>query len=393
MISVVQDFDATRSITPVVQEQLGAVITAFPVVTDPPVTPTNVWNLNILSDVSVTTYSNYFIGTLDEQDGVPVENLTPELATFNAGSFTLNDPEVGGWGVVLVKHTDGRRRSVACDFRISGDVTVRGLDSYDVDTLPELLSRKIRERVVPGKTATQFSSYNHATAAYTPDVNCWAYGINLTGCPVAATTQSHPNFADRNRGAAVTRRHIVGAKHYNVYGLPTGYEPSAGYGIGTGIRFLDADGAIHERTVIGRASYRDLIVATLSGPDLPVGITPLKIVGDWIFDLETAGPASDGGYSGGLIFWINQVANVYYMLLGSPVGQYFLSRETVTINSGEFEAYVLGGATHSPTLEAFSTSDFRDGLSDFLYPPYGGDSGSAVMVLLPNDEPCLLWTW
>lgn len=382
MSLIVQNLAATRKIVDPTDYSLDF-LDAEPhqVSDDEPNTTDTEWEMEFDVANGVAVHNDYFVDFLQ---GATTENLSPSIATLTGNVVTR---VADGFARVKATFASGSTKSVFLDMRETAAATYRVFTGYVSNSMPDLLANSVLDLVTPGKTASYYSTFDHATSTYVRDAACWAAGLNLTGCPVASDIRG---WGPENRGAAVTTRHVVGAKHWNVF--EPAYEAGAGYSIGNRLRFAESDGTVHERGIIGRASFRDLIVVTLDSA-LPVGITPLPIVGEWYFDSQDTGtPGIKYGYSGGMAFYLNQLGQAKYLLSGNLGGRWGLTMDNVTVNDTSFSA---GWPAHCVGLDTITNAgipSFLDGKMTFYREGIGGDSGSAVMALV-DGIPSLLWTW
>lgn len=328
-----------------------------------------------------STHNEYFVDALQ---GATLSNLNPAFATLTGNVVTR---VADGFARIKANFASGASKSVFLDMRETPAATYRVFTGYVSDSVPDLLADSVLALSVPGKEAAYYSTFNHDAGTYVRNANCWAAGLDLSGCPVASDIRG---WGPENRGAAVTTRHVVGAKHWNVF--EPAYEAGAGYSIGNKLRFATAAGVVHERTIIGRASFRDLIVVTLNSA-LPVGVTPLPIVGEWYFDQQdSSSPGIKYGYSGGMVFYLNQLGQAKYVMSGNLNGRWGLTMESHVANGITFSA---GWPAHCVSLSSLTNAgipSFLSGKMTYYQEGVGGDSGSAVMALV-DGVPSLVWTW
>lgn len=115
-----------------------------------------------------------------------------------------------------------------------------------------------------------FSVQDHATSTYVRNPGCWAYDLAEQ---MSCISPWNSREGSLRAGVAVSRRHVLNAAHF----------PLA---VGDAIRFVTADNAVVNRTIVGRAihpayapglPYPDLAIYTLD-QDLPSSIVPCKVL-------------------------------------------------------------------------------------------------------------------
>ena len=110
-----------------------------------------------------------------------------------------------------------------------------------------------------------YSTQDHDTPNYVRNVNLWCANIDLTCCSPWNSRQGN-----RRAGTLVTPRHSINAAHYPLNNGDT-------------MRFVEADGTVHTRTITGSVSITgtDLRINTLDS-DLPAAISPCVVCpADW----------------------------------------------------------------------------------------------------------------
>jgi len=126
------------------------------------------------------------------------------------------------------------------------------------DLLDESMSMEVNGRV--------YTSQDHATSGYMRNEDLWCKDLDLTCISPWNSSGGH-----KKAGTLVTPRHVIGAAHYE-------------YSVGAVVRFVEKNGSVHNRTVIGKARhpkykphYPDLTIYTLDS-DLPSTITPCSVM-------------------------------------------------------------------------------------------------------------------
>jgi len=111
-----------------------------------------------------------------------------------------------------------------------------------------------------------FTSQDHKSSAYVRNPDLWCRDLDITCVSPWNSSGDH-----KKAGTLVTPRHIIGAAHYE-------------YSVGAVVRFVEKNGAVHDRTVIGKARhpdykpyYPDLTIYTLDS-DLPSTIKPCSVM-------------------------------------------------------------------------------------------------------------------
>jgi hypothetical protein len=349
----------------------SAVVSSVPIPQSDTPTSTTATVVDSVFDVTAETSVWYDHEITVGGSWLSLTNLTPEVGSLNGNLITK---ENGGIGVIEIDYGFCKKR-VPFDLRTYGGRVLRKLNGYvegsnakdSADTFLGLLD----------SDNLFYSTLNHGSGIYARNNGCFISSLDLTGLPVA--TNIHGSFSMANRGFALTARHVVGAKHWM---------GGVGYAIGNQIRFLDSNGDLVTKTVVGKASFHDCIVVTLDSP-LPPTVTPLKIPGDWFSqEQETLSPTSIREYYGGLSFFINQNGRVKFHICGTMDGK---SAAPVGTSNGITGPYFT--TCVSPDVLNYSgVPGFLDGLTTHYGVGVPGDSGSAVMMLI-GGEPIALWTW
>lgn len=185
-----------------------------------------------------------------------------------------------------------------------------------------------------------FTTQDHDSPSYTRNASCWAHG--LTG--MTGISPWNSTGANKRAGTAITPRHIVFAKHYQI-------------GTGATVRFVAADNTVVTRTMTAKESITgtDLTIGLLDS-DLPASIEPVKML-----------PAS---YEDRL-----------------PTGLAYVP--TLCLDQEEKALVTDGGSTGEMTV--FSVPTDADRLT-FYEPKISGDSGNPAFLVI-GGELALISTW
>lgn len=119
----------------------------------------------------------------------------------------------------------------------------------------------------PSTTMAIFSIQDHATATYSRNPANWA---SAAGIDLTCISPWNSSGGNKRAGVAITPRHIIFAKHYQI-------------GIGATVRFVAGNNIVIDRTLVDKMDIAgtDLTVGLLDS-DLPASITPCKFLPvDW----------------------------------------------------------------------------------------------------------------
>lgn len=133
---------------------------------------------------------------------------------------------------------------------------------------PGTLGRHLVDSVdlrLPGKQKPLYSTQNHASPSYVRNVNCWAYGLDLT---CVSPWNSH--MGGLGGGVLVTNRHLLSVAHFPIQGDAQ-------------VRFITNDNQIITRTIIQRQGvtgdqYVPDFQIYLLDSDIPNTITSARIL-------------------------------------------------------------------------------------------------------------------
>ena len=220
-------------------------------------------------NTGATYYDNGAI-VVEHLPGVEFVSLNPEVATIAPDG-------------VITKVSDG-----LCQINAVGEVTlsitidltstIGGITDYYTGPvsgcIAEHFSDQVDSRIDNTMTMAAngkiFSTQDHGTPNYVRNANLWCGDIDLT-----CISPWNSRNSNRRAGTLVTPRHVLNAAHYPLYN-------------GDVIRFIEADGTVHTRTIVGAVNhpdyspyYPDLRLYTLDS-DLPVAISPCEVCpADW----------------------------------------------------------------------------------------------------------------
>lgn len=130
----------------------------------------------------------------------------------------------------------------------------------------------------PGASLRLYTVQDHAGGIYVRNADAWPARAGYVQA-LTAISPWNSNSGPNKAGVAISARHILFAAHYQI-------------AVGAAVRFVEADGTVHTRTITGRTTlpgytstdlYPDLTVAVLDS-DLPAGITPVCVPPDDLLD-------------------------------------------------------------------------------------------------------------
>ncbi len=374
MISLVYDPAEKRmktgGVAPVVSYE------SVPTGTDGSVSLVSVGDIVIEETILSGVVTNYQLNFGLEGETI-VDVLTPTVCSYSGGFLT----HVGN-GLAQVNIVSGQRTlPLFLPFEAEGASISRKLDSYVVDSAWDILADNMLAKMVSSPELNYFSTYTNSTATYIHNPSCWIADVDFGAVSVANNTTG--SWQAQRAGTAITERHVLAAGHY-----PLAY--------GAQLRFVDAAGDLHTRTVIGSfiagAGFAiDWQIVVLDS-DLPGTITPMKIPGDWMTQNEVPPPflGGNGAYRvGGVAVRLDQFKQCKAALVGSTLGETY----------GYYIQQSYGGVSHAPFFSTGYITGDASALSvnllssldpAYFSEPISGDSGSPVMVVI-DDEPILLF--
>jgi len=350
---------------------------ASPVVTVTPVamslssasTPGAFYDSKTLTTSAASTWTEYDISW-------PLESAVT-LENQSTGTLTLTGNRVGkatsGIGFVNAR-TGTTAKSIECDVRETGGQSFSVFDGYETGTVSKEIFDAIDALLIPEKSTAYFTAQNHTTASYPRNADCWLAGIDLSF--IAVGSNSGSGWTRHGSPILIAPQIVAMCEHFTRQ-------------VGAEVRFADASGAVvATKTIIGLATAHattgDAMIGILDSP--VSGITPCKVVGEWIEqDPETALNSTRTSYIGGGGFWMDQTGNVY---------AYTLGKSSLSYGKSASGTYNGGTLTNVPTELSIdhSVSAYGTGLTSFAKIPVTGDSGSFVGVIV-NGEPALFLTW
>lgn len=215
----------------------------------------------------------------------------------------------------------------------------------------------------------RFSTRNHDTATYIRNEECWL-PVDLSAIAVGNNVAGF--WSKERSGLLITPQHMIVAIHY----------PAT---IGSYFRFVDLDGVVHTRQVVGISAFDliwayDVKVCLLSAP-IPE-ITPMKIVGEWFVLYDSWTGFRWKSYRGGLGFWVDKNDDIHGALLGDS----WISAAGTT--------FTVNGVTRTNVnVDSMMSAPFGNDAYGYPQSYYGfpvtGDSGSPLCALV-NGEPAVV---
>lgn len=347
-------------------------------------TNTTLVDSNFLSVSANSYWNNYVVIAGSLEDDATTTNLTPSVATLSGDLVTrVTD------GICGLKSVAGSViQSTYLDMTLRMGIVTNSFTSYINNTIADKTSDVILSMLSTRNSSSYFTTVNNTSAIYVKNLSSWAAGIDLA--PISVATDCLGVWAKRNNATLITRRHIIGAKHWNVY-YPS-YAAAAGWIPGSKIRFVDSNNEVHTRTVLGVTYVSDIVVGTLDS-DIPESITPMKVMGNWFTRNRTTVGGNFQYYIGGLAFHINQSYNCNFVLFGS-LGNSLAAKYSTTINGTPYILDGFQGCYTKSVINGISPfpSFLSGGYMNYYDTAHGGDSGNPLMVVL-SGSPVLLWTW
>jgi hypothetical protein len=314
----------------------------------------------------------------------PLDRPPLSITPINSVGFTIESDRIvkaGSGGRVRVKVSNGKSGKIFTGSTASGAKTVNVFSGYKSGTLARDLADAILDRVTVGKQQSYFTDYaspcpTPLPSNYTPNTNCWAAGIDLSGCAVSTTMNGGHSSA--NRGGLITPRHVLAASHWN---------GGAGLSKGNVLRFRGTDGSMHSRTVIGAARhFLDINVVTLNEV-LPETVNPFPIAGNWLAQFQNP----SNYYMGGIFFYVDQQYRCYYI---HGTLDYLVNYTRLSGTVGDYNVVDAYGYTVYSEVSAMNLSppDYLVGKTAFHKTAVTGDSGSPILALV-GSQPVLVGTW
>ena len=337
-----------------------------------------------LKEVNTDELWNNYTVTFPNVEEIPtLINKSPSIYSIDNNLLSRISDGMG----LLQYDLNGVKKQNRLNFNFIPSSTYQEFLNFAEGTLSKFLLDQIKNRLTPLSETKYYSTVDHTTNTFIKNPNCWAYDIDLSGVAIASDREVAAPWTPSPRAILITPQHVLGVRHYPIYQpIP---ESNAGYGIGTKLKFADGAGNTYIKSVIGRAYWEDVIVATLDS-ELPSNIVPIAICGEWFQRNIGVGPTA---YCGGCGFHLQQSYNCFITYTGntlttltySPTAAYTINGNLYAntfISSQVVDTFYYTNAPHNPL----------SGYPSFYKYGYGGDSGSPFMILSGNT-PMLLHAW
>lgn len=222
----------------------------------------------------------------------------------------------------------------------TAEVTTTSTAGQTVESIYGTVSGSLRAHLdsqvdsrIAGKTVAAlpiYSTQNHAAASYVRNVNCWAYGVDLT--PLSPWNSTG---GAQMAGTLISPRHMLVATHY---------QPSTG----ATVRFVAADNTVVTRTITATQSltiisgYHPDFTVCLLDSDVPGTISFCRVLPDnWedylpsLSELEIPTVGTD------------QEEKLLIMEMGQPTA-YCQMLRPATASRSTFNETVIGGDSGNP---------------------------------------------
>lgn len=310
-------------------------------------------------------YSNYQIDVSGAVfgDQWTLTNANPEVCALNEGGLATR---VANGTAKLVLARNGYSKNISLTFGSYTSVT-QFFKGFTGTSVSSALSNSIRSRALAGGGLEYYSNFTSGNTTATRNPGCWLADIDLSGSAIA--TDLFNVWRTCNSGVLISPQVYLGVAHWSL-----GVE---NMGPGKRLKFAEANGTIHTRTVLSRVlmpDNRDLILCVLNSP-LPAGVKPLAIAGNWIVG---ASPTRVLGMG----FQVHQDKRVTFCQFdgfraGGPspeVDALGVVRSIGWVN----DAYQLDDSAH-----------WLYGLAGFTATGITGDSGGLIGVIV-NGQPVLV---
>lgn len=333
---------------------------------------------------SGSSWNSYALTIGQLEDTIHTTNLTPLIGSLSGDVVTrISD------GTCIIKSTNGPViEHIYLDMTQQFGQTSNNFSSYIDGTISDKISKNLVSLLSTGRSVNYYSIADNTTGTFQKNLTSWAASMDLTS--ISVSTDTLGVWDKRSNATLITRRHVIGAKHWNVY-YPS-YVKAAGWVVGSRIRFCDSDNVIHVRTVMSVVYAGDIAIATLDS-DLPAGVATMKVIGDWFVRNRTPiNSVIDQYYIGGIAFHMTSQFNCYFALLGSMENSQ--AQTTTEVINGSSITYDTAQFC-KPTSVVSSINPipgFLSGHMDYYRIASGGDSGNPLMIAL-SGQPILLWTW
>ena len=125
-----------------------------------------------------------------------------------------------------------------------------------------ILTKSIDDRLISGTQTALYSTQNHTDKIYVRNINCWAYGIDLS-----CASPWNSDLGTQKAGTLITPRHVIYATHYS-------------HNIPCTIRFVGMNNQCVDRTIVAARHVPDSddITVGILNEDVPSYITFAKIL-------------------------------------------------------------------------------------------------------------------
>ncbi|MGE9267636.1 MAG: Ig-like domain-containing protein [Verrucomicrobiales bacterium] len=220
------------------------------------------------SATTVTDYQLAVTRTGDQSEAISYTSSAPSVATVSTGGLVSRVS--AGKTTIEVQHGPVQVNVPLWLTTATDSSEVRTYTSGVAGSARAATESELDDALDATDPATDirlYSAQDHATPAYTRNASNWATaaGIDLT-----SVSPWNSTGGNKRAGVAITPRHIVFAKHYQI-------------GTGATVRFITADNTVVERTLTAKESLADTdLTIGLLDSDLPATITPCKVLpADW----------------------------------------------------------------------------------------------------------------
>jgi hypothetical protein len=308
-------------------------------------------------NIPVTVYStdNTILLNLDSNNsicsGVPtVSTSTRNVKIIASGTNTSTDFNIAE---VTVQCNVGGQVDAFCEFT-SGSLAKNCSDNID----NRLLNKN------PNIAKNVYSTQNHSTSTYVRNIECWAYGLDLT-----CMSPWNTNGANTRAGTLISPSHLVFASHYEI-------------DIGSKIRFVSLNNEVIERTLVDKIACGNDASLGLLDSDVPNSISFAKMLpSNWSSYLPTIYRNSA---------YINNYTIYKIPILSldqeekALVKEFFaVDRTVVTVTKPPTQNYLDPNNNYNNTYPNRLT---------FYEEIIGGDSGNPSFLII-NNQLVLITTW
>ena len=236
---------------------------------------------------------------------------------------------------------------------LSSSTIVNTLCGYVTGSAAKNVSDAIDNRITnkfPNSALNIFTTQNHAASSYVRNVNCWAFGLDLT-----SISPWNSVGGQQLAGTLISPRHVIFAAHY---------QPP----VGALLRFIRQDNTIVQRTLTNKLThpsyipyFPDITIGVLDS-DVPSGITFAKLL-----------PSNWGNYFPSLCS------------ARATVPALCLDQEEKALITDVFQCQSYAAFTTPNTFNKVQRTLFYES-------KIGGDSGNPAFLII-NNELVLLTVW